>query len=60
MSSGVRWIADRDGVAHAIPTRSTRARCGAPRIDERFAWPALRTCPTCVAEIEKEVATAKA
>lgn len=54
------WIADKDGVAHArshLP--SPRTACGIPAIEERYAWPALGRCATCVAVLERaEVARA--
>jgi hypothetical protein len=46
----VRWIAgDAAGVAHA--TASGRTACHAPSIDERFAWPIVTRCRTCLASL---------
>lgn len=44
----IRWIAGRDGVAHARRPGSARSLCGLPAIDERLAWPERTACPLCV------------
>jgi hypothetical protein len=45
----VRWIAGRDGMAHAHV--SGRTLCHAPSIAERFAWPTVTRCTACVAAV---------
>lgn len=50
ISRGYRWIAERDGIAHATPDRGrrhVRSLCGAPAGDERLARPAAIKCPEC-------------
>ena len=46
---GLTWVAPKDGTAHADPHDATfRALCGAMPVADRFAWPTVRLCPTCV------------
>ncbi len=48
----IRWIADRDGEAHAhAGTRATRTACGRRALSERHAWPAKRRCEACAAAV---------
>jgi hypothetical protein len=47
-----KWIAGRDGTAHAHRAGYPRTVCGAPRVDERFAWPRTSRCLRCVAITE--------
>jgi hypothetical protein len=45
-----RWVAGRDGEAHAVPARGrvTRTTCGLPATDERLSWPERARCPRCL------------
>lgn len=49
IAAGHRWVADRDGIAHAHPERgrAIRTLCRLPAIDEQFARPAIVRCPIC-------------
>lgn len=48
----LRWVAERDGVAHAYRRPGiTRALCGARTILERFAWPEKSRCPGCAEKL---------
>lgn len=49
VSSGFRWIAERDRVAHAHRLHGpvTRTLCGLPAIDERYGHPPAVRCPRC-------------
>jgi hypothetical protein len=48
----IRWLAGSDRVAHAhVGRRPMTTACGAPVIEERFAWPKLRACLACTGVI---------
>lgn len=49
VSGAVRFLAGRDGIGHALPSRGRhlRAACGALLVDERAAWPARSHCAAC-------------
>lgn len=46
---GFRWIAERDGEAHATPNRGRpiRTLCGRQAVDERYARPPVTRCTRC-------------
>ena len=48
-----RWLASKDGEAHAVPARGrwVRTACGLPALDERMAWPERARCPRCLAAL---------
>ena len=48
-----RWLAWRDGIAHAVPARGrlTRTACGLPASDERLTWPERSRCAGCLAAL---------
>jgi len=47
MTRPPRWIAARDGIAHAhLP--GGRTLCGTEPIAPRYAWPESSRCPACV------------
>lgn len=46
------WRAGDDRIGHALLARTARRyACGAPTLDERFAWPAVSRCPACDAAV---------
>ena len=50
----VRWLAGRDGEAHAVPhfaQRGARTACGLPATDERLTWPEVTRCAKCSAAL---------
>lgn len=47
----VKWLAARDGVAHAVTGRGFNAACGKRAVLERLAWPATGKCQACVAAL---------
>ncbi len=60
----IRWIAERDGEAHAhVGARATRTACGQRARSEKLAWPAKTRCEACMAAVaaleESERSTAR-
>lgn len=53
--SKVRYLAGRDGLAHAQRPGQPRTVCGVPAIGEAFAWPERDRCWTCVRMLAAEV-----
>lgn len=49
ISRGYAWVADRDGIAHAQPSRGKPrlTLCRITAVDPRFAQPAVVRCPLC-------------
>jgi hypothetical protein len=48
------WRAGPDGVSHATRKGATRTRCNRLPVLERWAWPGVSKCPTCVGMIEED------
>lgn len=59
MTPRVRWIAERDGEAHAhVGLRATRTACDSKALSERHAWPIKSRCATCTGAVAALAATA--
>lgn len=43
----IKWLAARDGIAHATNGRGFNAACGKRAVLERLAWPATSRCLAC-------------
>jgi hypothetical protein len=48
MTPSVLWIAGPDGVAHAHLGGERWTACGASVVGQRWAWPTLTRCPSCL------------
>lgn len=51
MKPVVKWLAARDGIAHATNGRGFNAACGKRAVLERLAWPATSRCLACTAAL---------
>lgn len=48
MTPTLRWVAARDGEAHARIRSQPRTLCGKIALDERYGWPERSRCETCI------------
>ena len=54
----VRWIAGKDGIAHAQPSSGHKTLCGKFGLPDRYAWPTRTRCAVCVARADEQAAGA--